>query len=110
MLNKNDGFTLVEVLLSLAIFAIIGITLTSAFMNGAHGLQLSQRRSQDLNTAQLRINEAILNYDNSDTDTITVVFNQGKSDQVSITVDGMLIQEEINGVLLEYFEVVMPDA
>ena len=110
MLHRDDGFTLIEIILTILIFAVVGLTLTSAFMNGAFGLQLSSQKSQDINTAPFNLNEAILNYDNTGSDTITIIFNEGKSDEVSITVNGQLIQEEVNGVILEYFEVVIPDA
>src|SRR5690554_2278413 len=110
MINSEDGFTLIEMLLTILIFAIVGLTLASVFMNGAFGLQLSSQKNHNINTAQYNLNEAILNFDNTGLATITVIFNEDQVDEISLTVNGTLIQEEINGVILEYFEVVIPDA
>jgi len=45
MINREDGFTLIEMLLTILIFAIVGLTLASVFMNGAFGLQLSSQKT-----------------------------------------------------------------
>lgn len=74
------------------------------------GCSSAAKKNHNINTAQYNLNEAILNFDNTGLDTITVIFNEDQVDEISLTVNGTLIQEEINGVILEYFEVVIPDA
>lgn len=109
-LGNDGGFTLIEVIVTLVIFAVIGTLLSSLFINGLSGLQLSTIKNEEINTLQHQLNEAILNYDNTNSDEIEVVFNEGEIDEERITVNGELIRiVENNEVILEYFEVVMPE-
>ncbi len=114
---KNDsGFTFIEVMLSLVLLAIVGTILSSVFMNNIGVIQISKNRSNALNTVKNEINHSILDY-NGLSQSITLVFNEGLSDEISIDIDGQLISETesyttLNGdssdVTLEYIEVVVP--
>ncbi|MGI6426672.1 MAG: prepilin-type N-terminal cleavage/methylation domain-containing protein [Natronincolaceae bacterium] len=65
MKNKK-GFTLMEVILSIAIFGIIAIFVVTIFSSGLKNIYRSGKRTEEVFELESKINEEILNEDNGD--------------------------------------------
>ncbi|SES98304.1 type II secretion system minor pseudopilin GspI [Thorsellia anophelis] len=57
MRNRQNGMTLIEVLVALAVFAIVGITLLSSTNHSVQGLSQLEERSQGLFVADNQLTE-----------------------------------------------------
>ncbi|MFW6022191.1 MAG: type II secretion system protein [Halanaerobiaceae bacterium] len=113
----QSGFSLIEVMVSLLLVAIVGTIFSAAFLNGIAGLKYNQVTSDALNEAKNRINEAILNNDYDESSTMTITFNEDGIDELEMEIDGNIIKESVeysslNGnpkiIELNYFRAVIP--
>ena len=59
-LVRQDGFTLTEVLVTVAIFSMVVLTLTSALTQGYRGMGAAGRRSVNLHKAQEEMDATIV--------------------------------------------------
>ena len=115
MFKSEAGFTFVETMLSLLILAIVFTLLSTIFINGIGIIQLSQIKTDALNRAQNSISQSIL-ATNGNNQNVTLVFNEGQTDEISFNIDSLLITEtesytrrgNTNEITIQYLEVVMP--
>lgn len=114
--KDEDGFTLIEILITLVLLAIVGMMMTSIFGNNIEHVKISKERVASLNQVQSEINDSILD-NNGIENEFVLVFNEGLSDQEIINITGKLISEDEpytmadgsnKNITLQYIEVVVP--
>lgn len=94
-MNNENGFSLVEVMLSLVLLAVFGTLFSSVFLNNIDFIEMSKNRTDAVKTAQTELNNAILQDETGATEDIALDFSDG-SDVVSYTIPGEILSEEID--------------
>jgi prepilin-type N-terminal cleavage/methylation domain-containing protein len=89
--KRKQGFTLIEVIVSFAIFAIVSIVFLSAFSTGLTGIFYTGRKEKTINTAKSMMDENIRMGSGTAADTIesgTLTINYPS---ITIPIDGKYV-------------------
>lgn len=91
MKNKNDnkGFTLVEIMLAVAVLSIIVVSFSGAFSSGFRSIQQSRKEITNLNESQSELEEKIASEAFDRAQTLNLHFNN----QESIEVPGAIVEK-----------------
>jgi prepilin-type N-terminal cleavage/methylation domain-containing protein len=87
--NKNNGFTLVEIMLAVAVLSIIVVSFSGAFSSGFRSIQQSRNEITDLNQSQTDLEEKIAGEAFDRAKTLNLYFNN----QESIEVPGAIVEK-----------------
>lgn len=91
MKNKNDnkGFTLIEIMLAVAVLSIIVVSFSGAFSSGFRSIQQSRKEITNLNESQSELEEKIASEAFDRAQTLNLHFNN----QESIEVPGAIVEK-----------------
>jgi prepilin-type N-terminal cleavage/methylation domain-containing protein len=99
IMRNNKGFTLIEVIISIAIVGIISIPILGIFGTGIKNIVRAGERTEDVFVEQKIINEKMQDYDEGEETIISVRFPDG----LEIDVEGKIITSLEDGELLKTF-------
>lgn len=90
---KNNGFTLIEILLSIVLISIVVTALFPMFNQSFKSIFLAREKTEKINLAQDKINEFI-NKENPNQDQ-TLTFKDGDGNNFTLEVDKRIVSESI---------------
>lgn len=114
----NQAFTLIEIMVTIVIFAFIVIVFSSSIINNIKLIDISGDKIIKLNEVRTNINKKIAkSVPEEISDTEEIIFNKGKADEKRIYVDVNKITESVNyktlngnsSVSLNYFRPVISE-
>ncbi|MFW6035243.1 MAG: type IV pilus modification PilV family protein [Halothermotrichaceae bacterium] len=105
MINNEDGLTLIEILISVAILGIAAVMFAGVFTEGFHGLGLSKDRSDHLKIAEREINTAVTIPDYSSTEADITYTDIDLNDITFTDIEDDSIEENIDITELERIQV-----
>lgn len=97
MLKKNDGFTFIEIILTIVILGIISIAVIPGMIMGLKGIITEGNKEAAIYNAQSEIDRLIA-VDSSNTDELIIIFSEGESDEKEVTMKGELLEVTSNYV------------
>lgn len=98
-IQKNEGFTLVEIILAIAIFSIIAVVFSGSFFSSFDSVEESKTQTKNLYESQSNLEKKIAEITNKNKgkDEITIKFDD--KDIENKTVSGYIIKDKTTNVI-----------